>query len=70
MDQLKIKYEQFKEYLKCRSCLGFIYCKTKNIHLMGSSQKRRRAGKNCEEECYLEEDKNIIKIFCLKSELL
>ena len=44
--------------------------KTKNIYLMGSSQKRRRAGKNCEEECYLEEDKNIIKIFCLKSELL
>ena len=44
--------------------------KTKNIHLMGSRRKRRRAGKNCEEECYLEEDKNIIKIFCLKSELL
>ena len=44
--------------------------KTQNIHLMGSSQERRRAGKNCEEECYLEEDKNIIQIFCLKSELL
>ena len=44
--------------------------KTKNIYLMGSSQKRRRAGKNCEEESYLEEDKNIIQISCLKSELL